>query len=114
MKIAFDHNVPAQLRPALGQHQIDLAIELGWDLLANGNLMREAQRVGYDVLVTCDSDFKVYEHRADRVIAILYLRTNHRYSILAYSEALRRIVDGLKPGDFAEVVVPRVKRPRVT
>ena len=88
------------------------ARELDWELLANGNLLREANRLGFDVLVTCDSDFQAYKGRKDRKIAILYLNTNHRPSIVAHRDHILRTLEGIGVAGFEEIAVPPLPRRR--
>ena len=54
MLILFDNGTPAPLRYALEGHVVVEAIERGWDRLANGELIAEAEAAGFELLLTTD------------------------------------------------------------
>ena len=58
MKILFDHGTPAPLRQHLVGHSVDTAASMGWERLQNGELLEQAQRHGYEVLVTTDQSMR--------------------------------------------------------
>jgi len=51
MLVLFDHSTPAPLRYALKSHTVVEAVERGWEMLANGALLQEAEAAGFDVLL---------------------------------------------------------------
>jgi hypothetical protein len=57
MLILFDHGVPAPLLPYLVGHTVVKARDRGWDRLANGDLLAEAERAGFDVFLTATRIF---------------------------------------------------------
>jgi len=54
MLVLFDHSTPAPLRYALKAHTVVEAVERGWERLANGALLQEAEAAGFDVFITAD------------------------------------------------------------
>ena len=54
MRILFDNRTTRQSRRRLFGHQIDAAVERGWDALANGILQDRAEEAGYEVLISTD------------------------------------------------------------
>ena len=52
MKLLFDQGTPAPLRRHLDGHVVDTAAERGWSDLDNGDLIENAEREGYDDLIT--------------------------------------------------------------
>ena len=58
MRILFDNRTPRQSRRRLFGHQIEAAIERGWDALANGVLQDRAEEAGYEVLITTDQSIR--------------------------------------------------------
>jgi len=54
VKILFDQGTPVPLRAFLLPHEVVTAFEHGRDRLLNGDLLKAAERGGFDVLVTTD------------------------------------------------------------
>ena len=73
MRILFDHSTPAPLRRYLGGHEVTEAVELGWDRLANGELLAEAERAGFDMLLTADKNIRYQQNFTGRKIALVVL-----------------------------------------
>jgi hypothetical protein len=59
MRILFDHSTPAPLRHHLGEHEVKEAVELGWERFSNGDLLTEAERPGFEVMITADKTFAI-------------------------------------------------------
>lgn len=51
MRILFDHGAPAPLIPFLTGHSVTKAKDAGWDRLVNGELLKNAEEAGFEVLV---------------------------------------------------------------
>jgi hypothetical protein len=58
VRVLFDQGTPEPLRQLLAQHEVVTAFERGWSKLTNGELLDAAEREGYAVLVTTDSNLK--------------------------------------------------------
>ena len=54
MRILFDHNTPRPLRRYLTEHTVDTAGEKGWAAIRNGNLLDNAEREGYEIVISAD------------------------------------------------------------
>jgi uncharacterized protein (DUF433 family) len=54
MLILFDHVTPRGIARSLPGHIVTKAKDRGWDKLTNGDLLVEAERGGFDVLLTAD------------------------------------------------------------
>src|ERR1700721_1689489 len=57
----------------LTAHEVTRSIELGWDRLKNGDLLKVAQELGFEVLVTCDRNLAVQQNLRNRKLAIVVL-----------------------------------------
>lgn len=64
MRILFDQGTPVPLRDSLPQHEVATAFERGWSKLKNGELLDAAEREGFNVLVTTDSNLKFQQNLA--------------------------------------------------
>jgi len=54
MLILFDHGTPSGIAGSLLGHEIIEARERGWDRISNGELLKQAEAAGFDVLLTTD------------------------------------------------------------
>jgi hypothetical protein len=80
MLVLFDHSVPAPLSSYLTEHTVAEARDRGWDTFSNGDLLTEAARAGYDVLLTADKNIRYQQNLSGRKIAIVVLGTPHLLS----------------------------------
>ena len=76
MKVLFDHNVPHRLRLALVGHHVETAEDMGWSTLKNGNLLSQAEREGFEVMVTADKSLFYQQNLKGRQIALVVMATN--------------------------------------
>ena len=58
MRVLFDQGVLSPLRESLADHDVSTVYERGWSQLRNGELLDAAEREGFEVLVTTDSNLK--------------------------------------------------------
>ena len=56
MLVLFDQGTPVQIRNFLHDHTVKTAREQGWSTLLNGELLREAEAAGFQVLLTTDKN----------------------------------------------------------
>ena len=75
MLILFDHVTPGGIARFLPGHTVIKAKDRGWDTLTNGELLSEAERAGFDVLLTADKNIRFQQNLAGRKIAIVVLST---------------------------------------
>jgi hypothetical protein len=69
MLILVDHVTPAGIARFLPGHTVTKAKDRGWDTLTNGDLLAEAERAGFDVLLTADKNMRHQQNlRPDRDI----------------------------------------------
>lgn len=66
VRVLFDLGTPAPLRRHLKSHLVDRSAEKSWESLENGELLRRAQEVGYEVLVTTDQNTSRFRECDDR------------------------------------------------
>lgn len=105
MRVLFDHGTPAPLRRMLPEHLIDTARERGWESLTNGALLDEAERDGYEVLLTSDHSIRYQQNLANRRIAILVLMHNDWPSVRLRAAAILEELNRLQPGDYREIEI---------
>src|SRR5579872_1000977 len=75
MRILLDHVTPSGVVRFLPDHEVTKAKDLGWDTLSNGDLLAEAERAGFDVLLTADKNMRFQQNLEGRAIAVVVLST---------------------------------------
>lgn len=106
MLILFDHGTPAPLIPFLEGHTVIKAKERGWDTLTNGDLLAEAERAGFDVVLTADKNMRYQQNLTGRKIALVVLSTPRWPVVRLHVERIVAAVNAATPGSYAEVVIP--------
>jgi len=75
MLILFDHVTPQGVARFLPGHTVIRAKDRGWDTLSNGDLLREAERAGFDVVITADKNMRYQQNIVGRKMALVVLST---------------------------------------
>ena len=103
----FDQGTPNPLRRLLPDHDVSTAHERGWSTLRNGELLREAERDGYEVLVTTDGNLQYQQSLQDRRLAIVVLLSTSWPRIQRSIRAVADAVGAATPGSYTEVDIPQ-------
>ena len=106
MRVLFDQGTPEPLRHVLTRHEIATAYERGWSQLTNGELLDAAEKDGYAVLVTTDSNLRYQQNLERRRIAIVVLSTPSWPRIQRASALVLSAVEQAAPGNYVEVAIP--------
>jgi hypothetical protein len=104
--VLFDQGTPVPLRNHLPGHQISTAYELGWASIQNGELLLQAEKHGFAVLVTTDQNLKYQQRLADRKIAIVVLSAASWPRIQKILPAIVDAINGIEQNSYIEVAVP--------
>ena len=110
MKVLFDHDIPVQLRKYLQGHLVSIASKLGWERLANGDLIRTAEAAGYDILMTGDQKMFYQQNNLTRKIALVVLSRTDRRGLEQFVEQIRSALDRAVPGSYERVELPKRDR----
>jgi len=106
MRVLFDQGTPVPIANFLLGHSVKTVRQLGWDTLANGELLRMAEEAGFDVLLTTDKNLGYQQNLKDRRIAIVVLGRNKWSSVKALLSQIEAVVNGAAPGSYVIVDVP--------
>jgi hypothetical protein len=109
LPILFDKNVPVGVRRFLLNHEVHTLVEMQWpEQLENGELLRVAERSGFDVMVTSDQNIRYQQNLTGRKLALVVLGSNIWPLVRDYGTAISAKVDLATPGgyDFIEMPVP--------
>ena len=106
MLILFDHVTPRGIARVLSGHTVTTAKERGWDTLTNGNLLAEAERAGFDVLLTADKNMRYQQNLAGRTIAVVVLGQQQWPQLRTHVQRIVEAVNAAIPGSYTEIDIP--------
>lgn len=106
MLILFDHSTPAPLAPHLTDHTVIRAKDRGWDKLSNGDLLAEAERAGFDLLLTADNNMRYQQNLTGRKIALVVLSTPQWPRVQLHIDKIAAVLNSVNPGSYAEIEIP--------
>jgi hypothetical protein len=102
MRILFDQGVPLPLRQHLTGHHVEVAFELGWSRLTNGELLTAADG-RFDVLVTTDKNLRHQQSLSGRKLAVLVLPTTSWPQLLEHLPAIVSALTSAKSGEYLQL-----------
>ena len=106
MRVLFDNGTPKPLARSLAGHDVAFAREQGWHELKNGDLLREAEQAGFDLLLTSDKNISYQQNLSTRKIAILVLGNQQWPDVKFQLDRIVAAVNAAVPGSYAEVEIP--------
>ncbi len=106
MRVLFDQGTRAPLRQALTQHEVSTTYERGWSKLSNGELLDAAEREGFALMVTTDSNLRHQQNLEDRRLAIVVLSSTSWPRIQRAINAVVGAINAASPGSYVEVEIP--------
>ena len=106
MRVLFDQGTPAPLRDSLAEHEVSTVYERGWSQLRNGELLDVAEREGFTVLVTTDSNLKYQQNLTARRAGIVVLLSTSWPRIERVLGAVVAAINAAAPGSYTEVEIP--------
>jgi hypothetical protein len=106
MLILFDQGTPVAIRACLQKHTVTTAHKQGWSTLSNGELLRESERAGFDVLLTTDQNLIHQQNLSGLTIAIVVLGKARWSLIEPVLDRIANAVDEAKPGSYTLVDIP--------
>ena len=105
MRILFDHDTPRPLRRYLTEHTVDTAGEKGWAELRNGTLLDNAEKEGYEIMITADQSMRYQQNLEYRRIALVVLLSNRWSDVQMRIEDIRAALEDIQPGELREVPI---------
>jgi len=112
MRILLDENVPSGFRRILAGHDVRTAPEMGCARYVNGQLLDEAEKAGFEALITADRSLPYQQNLTGRNIAVIILSTNAWPVIRTQPQTVRRAVVNASPGTFTFATFRRSRRSR--
>ena len=106
MRIFFDQGTPVPLRQSLTHHEVATAFERDWSRLENGQLLDAAEKHGFEVIVTTDSNLQYQQNLKSRRIAIIVLSTPSWIRIQHSVAEVVSAIDAVSEGSYTEIEIP--------
>lgn len=106
MLILFDHGTPRGLARAVEGHTVKEAKAQGWDTVSNGDLLNAAEKAGFDVLLTTDTNLPYQQNLQSRKLAIVILSKNRWSLVRPMMQQIADAVNAAKPGTCTVVEIP--------
>jgi glutamate racemase len=105
LKVLFDQGTPVPLRGHISAHYVSTAYELGWATLKNGELLAAAEKSGFEVLVTTDTNLQYQQNLNQRKITNVVLSTTSWPRIKKNITAIIQAVDIATPNSYQRVAI---------
>ena len=106
MKILFDNGTPNPIARSLIGHEVAFARQIGWHELKNGELLRQAEQAGYELLLTSDKNIRYQQNLSGRKIAIVVLGNQQWPDVRLHMERVVAVINAATPGSYTEVEIP--------
>jgi hypothetical protein len=106
MLVLFDHGTPRGLARALQGHTVKEARAQGWDTLGNGDLLNAAEKAGFDVLLTTDTNLPHQQNLQGYKLAIVILSKNRWSLVRLMIQQIADAVNATRPGTCTVVDIP--------
>ena len=87
-------------------HAVDVAVERGWAMLVNGELLDRAEEAEYEVVITADRNMPFQQNIGSRNFALIVLGANRWPLIEPRIEDIRAALEVIQPGEVREVDIP--------
>jgi hypothetical protein len=102
MRILFDQGTPVPLRRFLSGQRVSTTYEMGWSVLANGDLLAAAE-AQFDLLLTTDQNLRYQQNLSGRKLAIFVFPTTSWPEIRNHTAEIIAAVSSIEPGGYIEL-----------
>ncbi len=104
MRVLLDENLPLDLAPLLGEHQVDTVSGLGWSGLPNGEVLDRA-RGRFKVFVTMDRNVEHQQQLAALPFGVVLVRapSNRMHHLRPVVPAILEALPAVRAGELRRV-----------
>lgn len=102
MKILLDECVPWPMHRILAGHTCTSVQAEGWRGIRNSELLKRVE-ADFDLLITADQNILYQQNLASSTVSILELSTNDLRRIQSDAEAIQKVVEAIRPGQFVRL-----------
>jgi hypothetical protein len=113
MLILFDQGTPRPLKKYLPVHQVKTAWEMGWSEIENGQLLEVAEKSGFELLLTTDSNLQYQQNLSTRRISLLILLNTDWRIVEKQVQVVVQAIDRATPNSYEEIsfsIEPKSRR----
>ena len=105
MKVLLDECLPLDFRHSFHDYEAHTAEWAGFKGKKNGELLRDAELAGYDVLVTVDQGVVYQQNLVGRKLSIVLIKakTNQLEDLLPLYDVVSKAIDAIRPGQVVSV-----------
>lgn len=105
MRLLLDHCAPRPLQSMFGEHSVVRAGEMGWERLANGQLIDAAEASGFRAIITIDKGMANQLNISKKTISIVILGSNDTTldGLIPLLPADLRTLEDLPPGKIISI-----------
>jgi hypothetical protein len=105
MKVLLDECLPRKPKFSFPGHECLTVPEVGLNGIISGRLLSEAERLGFDVLVTIDRGFQYQQNLSPRKIALILLcaKSNRLVDLQPLSQECLVRMREVRPGEVLTV-----------
>lgn len=105
MRVLLDEQLPRQLAAYLAGHDVRTVQPQSWTGFKNGAILNEAERVGFDVLVTADQNLQFQQNLSNTRIGVVVIcaASNALEDLLPLVPAVLKAIESVRPGDVLPV-----------
>lgn len=113
MKILLDNNITQHFGSSIVGHMVVHARTMGWGALSNGDLIRQAEQNGFELLITADRGMEYQQNIQKRQIAIILIKSKRITlpHLLSSLDALTEALTTIKAGEFKAISAPGPAQP---
>ena len=108
MRILLDEQLPRRLGRQLSEHQLRTVQQQGWAGLRNGELLRRAAAVGFEIFLTGDQNFEFQQNLTGSPLSAIVLITPSIKieDLLPVVPLLLEAIRNAQPGERHRVSAP--------
>ena len=105
MKILLDECVPRKFKRSFSDHQCLTVPDAQLSGVENGELLRRAEKSGFQVFVTIDKGFEFEQNLAARSLAVLVIRakSSKLKDLLVYVPEILERLRSIRPGQAIRI-----------
>lgn len=102
MRILLDESLPTDLAAELDLPLLKTVAQLGLKGFTNGDLLRRAEAIGMDVLITADQNLEFQQHIPGYELGLIVLRarSNRMEHLRPLLPAIHQALDLIGPGQI--------------
>jgi hypothetical protein len=107
VRVLLDEQLPRQLAPHLVGHEVTTVQQQGWAGLKNGDLLKQAETAGLEILLTSDQnlEFQQLLRASHLFVVVLVAISNKLEDLLPIVPAALAAMADHKPGQIFRVGV---------